>query len=170
MVSSPAHIPSQLVVTSWVIHDCLDISTCTHIVSHMLTRPDDLGVAHGHSRDMDSAQPHHHRRFPRWNDLRSPAWRRQGVSRVCARLYPGLLAFRCNTRRPVAVEDGSLALHVRNFTLTRVTSLRCQTYWKILGVVREVGRRWRPANLSFSGAHMAKWFRHLLLRHIYCRR
>src|SRR4029453_18343019 len=59
------------------------------IVAHPLTRPDDLGVTHGASRQTDPRKPHHHCRFSRRSDLLSAAWRWQGVYRMRPRLSPG---------------------------------------------------------------------------------
>src|SRR5262249_40466345 len=58
------------------------------IVSPPLTRPDDLGVTHGTSRQTDPRKPHHHCRFSRRSDLLSAAGRWQGVPRVYPRLCP----------------------------------------------------------------------------------
>src|SRR5437764_13043265 len=58
------------------------------IVSHPLTRPDDLGVTYGTSRQTDPRKPHHHCRFSRRSDLLSAAGRWQGVPRVYPRLHP----------------------------------------------------------------------------------
>jgi hypothetical protein len=39
----------------------LSFQRVTPIVSHPLTRPDDLGVTYGPSRQTDARKPHHHR-------------------------------------------------------------------------------------------------------------
>jgi hypothetical protein len=41
----------------------LSFQRVTPIVSHPLTRPDDLGVTYGPSRQTDARKPHYHRRF-----------------------------------------------------------------------------------------------------------
>jgi len=42
----------------------------------------------GHSSHTYATQPHHHRRIPRWSDLRAAVWRWQGVCRIGDRLSP----------------------------------------------------------------------------------
>src|SRR5215510_4304609 len=60
----------------------------TLIVSHQRTRLDDLGVTHGQHSPTDTAQSHHHHRFPGRSHLLSSARRWQGVCRMCSRLSP----------------------------------------------------------------------------------
>src|SRR5262249_53069485 len=67
----------------------LSFQRVTPIVSHPLTRPDDLGVTYGPNRQTDTRKPHHHRRFSRRCDLLPAAERRQSLRRMCARLPPG---------------------------------------------------------------------------------
>src|SRR5215813_4817935 len=58
----------------------------TSIVSYPLTRPDDLGVTHGHSSQTDANKPYHYCRFPERSDVLPAAWRWEGVPRICPRL------------------------------------------------------------------------------------
>lgn len=60
----------------------------TPIVSHPLTRPDDLGVTHEHSGQIDPHKPHHHSRFSRRSALRAAAGRRQGLCGMRVRFPP----------------------------------------------------------------------------------
>src|SRR5262249_1505550 len=58
------------------------------IVSHPLTRPDDLGVTHGASCQTNPRKPHYHCRFSRRRDVRSAAGQRQGLCRIRGRFPP----------------------------------------------------------------------------------
>src|SRR5262247_2462686 len=66
----------------------LHLCSVTPILGHRLHRLPDLRVTHEHSSPTDSHKPHHHCRFSRRHDIRSAAWRWQGLYRIRLRLSP----------------------------------------------------------------------------------
>src|SRR4029453_16314413 len=71
------------------------------IVSHPLTRPDDLGVTHEASCQTNPRKPHHHCRFSRRRDLLAAAEQREGLCGIRVR-FPPLPGLSAQTQSPLS--------------------------------------------------------------------
>src|SRR5882724_1723627 len=82
------HIPSDLVVKPYVLHDSLEMVWYYPHLGSLTHRPSDLRVTHAKHSPPDPRKPDHHHRFSQQSDLLSAPWRRQGVCRIGHGVHP----------------------------------------------------------------------------------